>query len=146
MDLTIDEHRVHGATVVRLYGELGVDSAPLLHSALAGLTDRSVTRIVIDLAGLRFCDSIGLSAFVCAHTRCRAAGGYLRFAAASPFLHRVLSVVGLLGTVACYDTVPAACAADATRLTVSAASARPSTAPVQFGAMAPHTADRVTMR
>jgi anti-anti-sigma factor len=60
---------------------------------------------VVDLSALTFCDSIGLSTFVDAHRRCAAAGGYVRLAAPTPFLLRVLAVVGLLDRVPAYDTV-----------------------------------------
>jgi len=115
MDIIVAERHIHGATVVALHGELGIDAADRLRATLGDLVDGSAARIVIDLAPVTFCDSIGLSAFVDGHNRCTRAGGYLRLAAATPFLRRVLSVVGLLGQVPLYDTVEAACAGDVTR-------------------------------
>ncbi len=79
-----------------LRGDIDLHSAEDLRAPLAGLDRPAVTRIVIDLGAVAFCDSVGLSAFVDSHRRCRAAGGFLRLAAATPFLQRVLSVVGLL--------------------------------------------------
>jgi anti-sigma B factor antagonist len=67
---------------------------------------------VVDLSAVRFCDSLGLSAFVDAHHRCTAAGGFLRLAAPTPFLLRVLAVVGLLRRLGVYETVRGACAGD----------------------------------
>ena len=82
------------------------------------LIDGPVSRVVIDLGAVAFCDSVGLSAFVDGHRRCKAAGGYLRLARATPFLQRILAVVGLLGPVALYRTVEAACAGDESQLAV----------------------------
>jgi anti-anti-sigma factor len=110
MDITVAEHPVRGATVVTLHGELGMESAGRLRTSLLDIIGRAGTLIVIDLGPLEVCDSIGLSAFVDAHRCCTRAGGYLRLAAPSPFLRRVLSVVGLLDAIPLYDTVAAACA------------------------------------
>jgi anti-sigma B factor antagonist len=116
MDITVAEDPHAGVTVVTLHGELGVDSATALRTTLVGLIDRYAIHIVVDLASLTFCDSIGLSAFVDGHRRCAAAGGWLRLAAARPFLHRVLEVVGLLGPVPLYATVCAARTGDEAHL------------------------------
>jgi anti-sigma B factor antagonist len=117
MDVTVADRPFYGATVVTLRGELGIDGVGQLRDALTELISRSATRIVIDLAPLTFCDSIGLSAFVDAHNRCAREGGYVRLAAPSPFLIRVLAVVGLLGRVPIYDSVSGACAGDPRLLT-----------------------------
>jgi len=109
MDVTVAERgRV---TVLALHGELGVDTAPELEEALTTLVRGSINRIVVDLHGLQFCDSIGLSTFVLAHRACTATGGFVRLAAAPDFLLRVLTVVGLKDQIPMFDTVAAACAA-----------------------------------
>jgi|tagenome__1003787_1003787.scaffolds.fasta_scaffold19397460_1 anti-sigma B factor antagonist len=117
MEVTVVERPFYGATVVALSGELAVDGVGQLRDVFTELIGRSATRIVMDLAPLTFCDSIGLSAFVEAHNRCAREGGYVRLAAPSPFLIRVLAVVGLLGRVPVYDSVSGACAGDPRLLT-----------------------------
>ena len=116
MDITVAERPDEGVTVVALHGELGVDSAGRLRTTLARLIDGYAIRIVVDLAPLTFCDSIGLSAFLDGHRRCSEAGGWLRLAAARPFMLRVLDVVGLAVLVPLYATVPAACTGDEAHL------------------------------
>jgi anti-anti-sigma factor len=117
MEITVARQADHDAVVVTLHGDLDLHSADQLRSSLTGLIDRAVAKIVVNCAEVAFCDSVGLSAFVDGHYRCRAAGGYLRLAAATPFLQRILAVVGLLGPVSLYNTVAAACAGDETQLT-----------------------------
>ena len=79
--------------VLRLSGELDADTIAKLHTLLAELLERPVPRIVVDLSALKFCDSVGLSAFITAKQVIVARGGWLSFAGADKFL------VGLLGTV-----------------------------------------------
>jgi anti-anti-sigma factor len=112
MDLTVDERPGDEATVVALAGQLDIESAPTLRAAVDGLLARSLSRIVVDLGKLSFCDSIGLSTFLVAHKHCTAAGGYLRLAAPEPFLVRVIGVIGLGGRLPVYRTVADALAGD----------------------------------
>jgi anti-anti-sigma factor len=99
-------------TVMTARGNLDIDSAARLRVALEGLLATSSCRIILDLGGLGFCDSVGLSALVDAHRACEARGGFARLASPSPFLLRVLGVVGLIGRLAIYDSVAAALADD----------------------------------
>jgi anti-anti-sigma factor len=99
-------------TVMTTRGSLDIDSAARLRTALDGLLATTGRRLVLDLGGLGFCDSVGLSALIDAHRTCEARGGFLRLASPSPFLLRVLGVVGLIGRLAIYDSVAAALADD----------------------------------
>ena len=116
MDVTFADRPGYGATIVTLSGQLDVDSAPDLQAALAGLMQRRVVRIVVDLGPLKFCDSTGLSAFVVVHRSCTAAGGFLRLAAPAPLLLQTLAVVGLLAELPVYASVTDACLGEGGRL------------------------------
>jgi anti-sigma B factor antagonist len=118
VDVTLNEVPGDGTTVVGLHGQLDIDTADLLTGALSAVTRAPRPRIVVDMTGVTFCDSIGLSSLAVAHNRCTAGGGYLRIAAPSPFLTRVLSVVGLVREVPMYRSVEGARTGDETdRLT-----------------------------
>ena len=99
--------------VLHLHGELDADTAVNLRTALADLVERPVPRIVVDLAGLRFCDSVGLSAFVVSKQVITARGGWLSFAAASPFLTGLMHTVGLTRYFPMYADIDEAVAAAA---------------------------------
>ena len=94
MQATVTDIRSDVA-VLRLSGELDADTSAILHELLAELLERPVPRIVVDLADLKFCDSVGLSAFVTAKQVIAARGGWLCFAGANKFLVSLLHTVGL---------------------------------------------------
>jgi anti-sigma B factor antagonist len=108
MALMADETARGTCIVLKLTGELDLDTAPLLYSRLEAIVGRGIWRIVVDASDLGFCDSIGLSALLAAHQACDAAGGYLRLAAPDDLLVRLLTVVGLQATIAIYPTVSSA--------------------------------------
>lgn len=110
MQATVLDHRSDVA-VLRLAGELDADTAAQLHDMLADLLERPVPRIVVDLTGLKFCDSVGLSAFVTAKQVIAARGGWLSFAGANHFLSDLLETVGLSRYFAIFAEVDDAIAA-----------------------------------
>jgi anti-sigma B factor antagonist len=97
--------------VLHLKGELDADTANQLHETLAGLLERPVPRIVVDLTDLKFCDSVGLSAFITSKQVITSRGGWLSFAGANPFLTQLLETVGLSRYFAVFPEVDDAIAA-----------------------------------
>ena len=93
------------SVVVTVRGNLDVDSATVLSTTLEQVLDRPHPRIVVDLSGVEFCDSTGLGAFVISHNRARGAGGWVRLAAPSDWMARLLDTVGLSGRIPVYPTV-----------------------------------------
>jgi anti-sigma B factor antagonist len=110
MQAKVTDHRSDVA-ILHLKGELDADTAGELHAALAGLLERPVPRIVVDLSELKFCDSVGLSAFVTSKQVITARGGWLSFAGANPFLARLMETVGLSRYFAIFPGVDDAIAA-----------------------------------
>ncbi|RZU50737.1 SpoIIAA-like anti-anti-sigma regulatory factor [Krasilnikovia cinnamomea] len=110
MQATVTDHRSDVA-VLRLTGELDADTAPTLRAKLTELLERPVPRIVVDLTDLKFCDSIGLSAFIVSKEVITARGGWMSFAGANPFLVRLMETVGLSRYFAIFPEVEDAIAA-----------------------------------
>jgi anti-anti-sigma factor len=94
-ELAIDISRDDGVVLVRVGGELDLASVPQLRSTLADLVTRGEVRIVVDLAGVTFCDSTALGVFVGAHRRTTAAGGRIEFHEPPATLRNLLVVSGL---------------------------------------------------
>jgi anti-sigma B factor antagonist len=110
MRATVIDHRSDVA-ILHLSGELDADTATKLHSTLADLLERPVPRIVVDLSDLKFCDSVGLSAFIISKQVITARGGWMSFAGANPFLSRLIETVGLSRYFAIFPEVDDAIAA-----------------------------------
>jgi anti-sigma B factor antagonist len=88
-------HHPPNTAVLTLRGSLDIDTAPALKANLARLIDRPSPHIVVDLAGLDFCDSMGVGVLVTAHGRAMEKGGWVRMASPSGFLRRLLDILGL---------------------------------------------------
>ncbi|MEU4806157.1 STAS domain-containing protein [Actinosynnema sp. NPDC023587] len=82
-----------GLTVLRAAGELDLHTVPRLLEALDGAAFDA--ELVIDLAGLGYCDSTGITALITTHQRAQAAGGTLELAGVTPELMRVFHIAGL---------------------------------------------------
>jgi anti-sigma B factor antagonist len=93
------------SVVVTVRGNLDLDSGTVLTTTLDQVLARPVPRVVVDLSGVEFCDSTGLSAFVVGHNRAAAAGGWLRLAAPSDWMARLLDTVGLSRRLGIYPGV-----------------------------------------
>jgi anti-sigma B factor antagonist len=110
MELSLIDHP-DTTVVLAIRGDLDLDAAPALHTALEEVLSRPRPRVVIDLSGVEFCDSIGLSAFVLGAHRADRHDGWLRLAAPSPWLQQLLTRVGLTRSLEIFPDVPAAMAA-----------------------------------
>jgi anti-sigma B factor antagonist len=110
MQATVTDHRCDVA-VLHLRGELDAETAEKLRSTLADLLERPVPKIVVDLTDLKFCDSVGLSAFITSKQVITDRGGWLSFAGANRFLIRLLETVGLTRYFAIFPEVEDAIAA-----------------------------------
>lgn len=87
-------------SILALSGELDLSTAARLQEAIDDLVARGRHRVVLDLTGLTFCDSTGLTTFVRGNRDCTAKGGWLRLAGAQGHVERVIGISGLLEVLA----------------------------------------------
>jgi len=111
MEVLVSDTGVSPA-IVTVRGQLDIDTAPELRATFDDLRAGAVKRIAADLTELDFCDSIGLSTLVVTHHYCVDAGGWLHLAGPTPFLTRLLAVVGVAGTVPIYRSLRGALTGD----------------------------------
>lgn len=84
----------HGQTAFAILGgELDIATAPSLAQRLAPLADIG-KHLFLDLAGLRFCDCAGLTAFLRLRQRVMSAGGSLHLTAPTAAIRRLLVLTG----------------------------------------------------
>ncbi len=103
-DVIPDRERV----IVQLSGELDLTCAPEVRQTLDELLSAGFEQIVIDLRGLRFLDSTGLSALLASHRSARERGCELTLTRAPDAVQRIFEVTGLESEFAFQTTRPGA--------------------------------------
>ena len=109
-DLILREYYEAGVCVLAVRGELDLWSGPRLDDCLVDLAARGRPRVVLDAAGLTFCDAAGIRILVRGETRAREREGWLRLAGADRRLRRVLAIVGLAEVLPVFASVADAAA------------------------------------
>ena len=92
--LTWDIQVAGRVTVVAVDGELDVDTAPRLSRQLTPLADKG-SHLILDLAGLRFCDCAGLSLFLRLQRHASAVGGSLHLTSLTVPTRRLITLARL---------------------------------------------------
>ena len=95
-----------GPCLITVSGELDYHTGPQLRACLDDAPCQE--GLVLDLSGITYCDSTGVSILVCAYRRTEAAGTTLALAGAAPEVFRLLSLTGLDRFFTSYDSVAGA--------------------------------------
>ena len=90
-------HRIYpdGHAVAVISGELDAATADQAFEYVRQVIDRSRGPVVIDLAGLSFCDARGLRTLVGVAVHARAAGRRLSLSGARPAIVKVMRITGV---------------------------------------------------
>ncbi|WP_035803632.1 STAS domain-containing protein [Kitasatospora mediocidica] len=88
-------HDTAAGPVLRVTGDLDYEHAPALRRRVEELILVPGQCLVIDLSGLDFCDSSGITALLAALRHAQAKGADLALAAVPANILRIFSVVGL---------------------------------------------------
>lgn len=96
--------------VVRVEGEIDLDSAGDLSEAALAAMQEIGPSLVLDMSGVTFMDSTGLKVLLAMHKRAELAGGRLVLAAPTRSVNRVVSITGFDRTFAVCDDVETALA------------------------------------
>lgn len=103
--LTLRERYEGGVSVLEVCGELDLWSGPQLDDCLINLAAVGRRRVVLDAAGLTFCDAAGIRILIRGDARARAREGWLRLACADRRFRRVLAIAKLTGVLPVFDSV-----------------------------------------
>jgi anti-anti-sigma factor len=103
--LTLDVLQNGPATVVRIAGSAGMAEAQQMQATLEGLSEQSPSLLVLDLSGMNFICSTGLSAIISAHVRSRRYEGSVRLVNPQPPVRQLLELTNLTKVLPIYPTV-----------------------------------------
>ncbi|GAX58131.1 STAS domain-containing protein [Streptomyces olivochromogenes] len=109
--LTVHTRATPAGPVIELSGELDNDSAPDVRTLLPRLTLLAGQQLVIDLTGITFCDSSGITVLIAARNHALAAQASIALAAIPGRVSRMLHIVGLDQVFPTHPTAQAAEAA-----------------------------------
>jgi anti-anti-sigma factor len=106
-DLSVSVHQSPHEALVSLTGEIDMSTVGRL-SAVVGdlLLNPAPPRVVLDLAGVTFCDSQGLGTLVVLSRKAALAQSVLVLINVGDFLMRVLDITGLRGALMIQETTP----------------------------------------
>ena len=111
MSLELSERVLDGYAVVELHGELDLSSASDLRERLLDIVSQQTASLILDLSGLRFMDSTGISVLMATERRANLLGGSLSLVNPQKVVARVLQVTSLDKHFAIFPTVADATAA-----------------------------------
>lgn len=94
-ELSITVQRAPDEAVIELAGEIDVLTVTELSTIVNDLLGEPPSRIVLDMAGVTFCDSQGLGTLVVLSRKAQHAQTVLALANVGDFLMRVLDITGL---------------------------------------------------
>ncbi|MFI1166993.1 STAS domain-containing protein [Streptomyces sp. NPDC020801] len=109
--LTLHTRTTPAGPVIELTGELDYNSCSQVRGLLPQLTLQAGQQLVIDLAGITFCDSSGITALIAARNHALAAQAGIALAEVPDHISRIFGIVGLDQVFPTHPTAQAAEAA-----------------------------------
>ena len=107
MEIAVESEDEARVVRIALTGDLDVSTAPSVEKRLIELEDgRNPERVIIDLRGLQFIDSTGLSLLINADRRGRRAGRHVTVVSGSGAPRRILETTGLKGRLDIVEDAP----------------------------------------
>lgn len=104
-DFTTTTRSTPTGPVLAFTGELDASTASAAHAAIQRLTLHTGDQLVVDLAGLKFCDSSGIAALIAVRALAGRAGAAIALAAVPRHLNRVFELLGLTELFTTHSTV-----------------------------------------
>ncbi|MEW2449243.1 STAS domain-containing protein [Streptomyces parvulus] len=94
-NLTVHARTGTAGAVIELTGELDYHTAPEVRAALPGIGLEAGQQLVVDLAGLTFLDSTGLTVLIAARNHALASDATIALAAVPDRVSRIMRALGL---------------------------------------------------
>ncbi|MGW2827439.1 anti-sigma factor antagonist [Streptomyces sp. NPDC001443] len=107
LSLTVHTGTHDRHTLVTASGEIDFDSSPALGQVLQDALNQSADGVVVDLAGIAFCDCSGLNVLLRVRRHAREAAKTLTVRVSSPAVQRLLELTGTVDVLTATDTAQA---------------------------------------
>ncbi|MGH2740515.1 MAG: STAS domain-containing protein [Actinomycetota bacterium] len=104
-ELSLESRTEKNWVVLEVTGEVDLATAPQLRDRLNGLIDDGGAQLIVNLEGVSFLDSTGLSVLVATLNRMQERGGTFALAALSGPVRKVLDTVGLEKQFPIYESI-----------------------------------------
>lgn len=95
MDLTLETSETDGRAVVRVGGDVDIDTAPALRVAVRDLLEKGKRALVVDVSSVDFIDSTGLGVLVGALKETQSQQGTLELICTQRRMLNLLHLTGL---------------------------------------------------
>jgi anti-sigma B factor antagonist len=103
-DFQVEATRTGETELIAIRGELDLASGPVLEAELARISPEQTRVVVVDLRGLQFMDSTGLSIIVHAHRTLAESECELCLVRGTPQVQRLLNLTGVAERVRLLET------------------------------------------
>jgi anti-sigma B factor antagonist len=103
--LRLDVSRKGDAAVIKVSGSVSMSEAESLRESLEGLAAERVACIVLDLSEMDFISSLGLSAIISGHLKCRHHHGQIKLVGPSAPVRELLETTRLNKLFGVYESV-----------------------------------------
>jgi len=113
LEFSIEDHRVGGAHVVAVTGEVDLFTAPEFKQRVMAPIAAGTDHVVVDLMETTFIDSSSLGVLIGAHRRLKSRGGRLVVACGDEAIMKTFRITGLDTVFTLTDSVEAALSEDA---------------------------------
>jgi anti-sigma B factor antagonist len=107
-DLRIDRHRVGHRTLLRVSGEIDIDTAPTVRSAIDAALERGALELWIDLSPTTFMDSSGVHLLLDARRTVGSLARRLAIICPPGAVRRVLEISGVADTLPLFEDLAGA--------------------------------------
>ncbi len=109
MALEISEKDLSGITVLVLSGRVALgEESSKLRTTIKEVLGKGKTRLIVDLAAVRYIDSAGLGALVAGYTSAQNQGASMKLANLTKKIREQLNITKLVTVFDVYDSVEAA--------------------------------------
>ncbi|MEO7803733.1 MAG: STAS domain-containing protein [Actinomycetota bacterium] len=108
MEIGLESRVQDDWTVLVVKGEVDIYTAPNFRAELIRLIDQGANRLVLDLLGVDFMDSTGLSVLLSGKKRTNEANGDLKLVCTDGAVRKILTVTGLDKIFSLYPSVETA--------------------------------------